>query len=176
MEQLPPGIEQLLTDLESPNPAVRQAAATGLGQLSTSDQRIVAALEKAASAGGNLYDGSAQAATAAATALLAPAHRNVLAQMGLTIPVQSLSFVERRKPFYPSEMILSDALANVMDRYVRKNFSGSSGTELGFIVEIIMQFTPLSNIYYVKLKFGAAEMEGTNKTILLEAQVKKGIY
>ncbi len=126
MEQLPPDIEQLLIDLEFPNPAVRQAAAIELGQMTTSNPRIVAALEKVTAAGGTPYDGSAQAATAAATALLAPVHRKVLAQMGLTLPVQSLSFVERRKPFYPSEMIFSDARATVMDRCVRKNFSGSS--------------------------------------------------
>ncbi len=107
MEQLPSGIEQRLIDLESSNSAVRQAAAVELGQMTTSNPRIVAALERAASAGGSPYDGSTQAATAAATALLTPAHRKVLAQMGHMPPVHSLYFPERRKPLSdPMERIL----------------------------------------------------------------------
>jgi hypothetical protein len=87
MEQLPPNIEQLLTDLESNTPMLRQAAAVKLGRMTSSNERIVAALEKAAAAGGTPDDGSAQAAAAAATALSTSAHREMLAQMGHTTPV-----------------------------------------------------------------------------------------
>ena len=46
MEQLPSNIDHLLADLELPEPAVRQAAATELGKMTVSQERIVLALEE----------------------------------------------------------------------------------------------------------------------------------
>ncbi len=88
MGQLPSHVEQLLTDLEHPNPAIRQSAATELGQLTVSHERIVRALEKIASAGGTPFDGSTQAAAAARAALQAPVHQDILRQIGPQLPVQ----------------------------------------------------------------------------------------
>jgi hypothetical protein len=81
MEQLPSNIDQLLVDLESPDPAVRQAAATELGKMTVSQERIVLALEKAALADDLTVAGSVQAAAAARAALQTPAHRDLLQQL-----------------------------------------------------------------------------------------------
>jgi hypothetical protein len=92
MEQLPSNIDQLLADLESPEPAVRQAAATELGKMTVSQERIVLALEKAALADDQTVDGSVQAAAAARAALQTPAHRDLLQQMRQHL------FVEGKRP------------------------------------------------------------------------------